>query len=91
MLDPDPDEMSADPQPWKKVYKYTFNFNNPPLRCVPRELPDRVLNFMRSHPLMDGDVNHEGGAPVFYKRDVVFTHLAVDRLATGHPLQAHEK
>jgi hypothetical protein len=46
-------------------------------------LPDRVLNFMRSHPLMDGDVNHEGGAPVFYKRDVVFTHLAVDRLATG--------
>jgi hypothetical protein len=50
---------------------------------VVRELPDRVLNFMRSHPLMDGDVNHEGGAPVFYKRDVVFTHLAVDRLATG--------
>jgi hypothetical protein len=37
---------------------------------------------------MDGDVNHEGGAPVFYKRDVVFTHLAVDRLATGQTLQA---
>jgi hypothetical protein len=54
---------------------------------VVRELPDRVLNFMRSHPLMDGDVNHEGGAPVFYKRDVVFTHLAVDRLATGQATQ----
>ncbi len=56
-----------------------------------RELPDRVLNFMRSHPLMDGDVNHEGGAPVLYKSDVVFTHLTVDSLATGHPLQATQK
>ncbi len=56
-----------------------------------RELPDRLLNFMRSHPLMDEDVNHEGGAPVFYKSDVVFTHLTVDSLATGHPLQATQK
>jgi hypothetical protein len=32
---------------------------------------------------MDGDVDHEGGSPVFYKRDVIFTHLAVDRLSAG--------
>lgn len=56
-----------------------------PGACVEdtRELPDRVLNFMRSHPLMDGNVDYEGVSPVFYKRDVVFTHLAVDRLSAG--------
>ena len=42
-----------------------------------------MLNFMRSHPLMDGNVDYEGVSPVFYKRDVVFTHLAVDRLSAG--------
>jgi hypothetical protein len=81
----DPTDPDSDPQYW-------FTSTSLILRCVPRELPDRVLNFMRSHPLMDGDVNHEGGAPVFYKRDVVFTHLAVDRLATGQPpTSSHEK
>jgi len=56
-----------------------------PGSCVKdtRELPDRVLNFMRSHPLMNSEVNHEGGAPVFYKRDVVFTHVIVDKLTVG--------
>lgn len=56
-----------------------------PGSCVEdtRELPDRVLNFIRSHPLMDGEVDHEGGAPVFYKRDVVFTNLVVDKISTG--------
>ncbi|XP_049774301.1 semaphorin-2A isoform X1 [Schistocerca gregaria] len=43
-------------------------------------LPDTVLNFIRSHPLMDGAVSHEGGKPVFYKRDVLFTQLVVDKL-----------
>ncbi|KAI8440221.1 hypothetical protein MSG28_001601 [Choristoneura fumiferana] len=42
-------------------------------------LPDNVLNFIRSHPLMDSAVRHEGDAPAFYKRDLVLTTLVVDR------------
>lgn len=42
-------------------------------------LPDTVLNFIRSHPLMDRAVNHEHHNPVFYKRDLVFTKLVVDK------------
>lgn len=42
-------------------------------------LPDTVLNFIRSHPLMDKAVNHEHSNPVFYKRDIVFTKLVVDK------------
>ena len=52
------------------------------LECC-RELPDRVLNFIRSHPLMDEEVDHEAGAPVYYKRDVVFSHLVVDKVLAG--------
>ena len=56
-----------------------------PGSCVEdtRELPDRVLNFMRTHPLMDEDVGNQGQAPVFYKRDVVFSHIVVDQMTTG--------
>ena len=56
-----------------------------PGTCVEdtRELPDRVLNFIRTHPLMDSTVAHKGGAPVFYKRDVVFTNLVVDKVTAG--------
>lgn len=43
-------------------------------------LPDSVLNFIRSHPLMDKAVNHEHNNPVFYKRDLVFTKLVVDKI-----------
>lgn len=43
-------------------------------------LPDTVLNFIRSHPLMDSAVQHENEKPVFYKRDVFFTKLVVDKL-----------
>lgn len=42
-------------------------------------LPDTVLNFIRSHPLMDQAVTHEYNNPVFYKRDLVFTKLVVDK------------
>lgn len=42
-------------------------------------LPDTVLNFIRSHPLMDKAVNHEHNNPVFYKRDLMFTKLVVDK------------
>lgn len=43
-------------------------------------LPDSVLNFIRGHPLMDSAVEHDNERPVFYRRDVVFTRLVVDRL-----------
>lgn len=52
-----------------------------PGTCVDQtpNLPDAVVNFIRSHPLMDKPVNHEHNNPVFYKRDLVFTKLAVDK------------
>ena len=43
-------------------------------------LPDSVLNFIRGHPLMDSSVSHDNERPVFYKRDVIFTRIVVDRL-----------
>lgn len=43
-------------------------------------LPDTVLNFIRSHPLMDSAVTHENEKPVFFKRDVFFTKLVVDKI-----------
>jgi len=56
-----------------------------PGSCVKdtRELPDRVLNFMRSHPLMNEQVNQDGSEPAFFKRDVLFTHIVVDKVTTG--------
>lgn len=42
-------------------------------------LPDNVLNFIRSHPLMDRAISHEHNNPIFYKRDLVFTKLVVDK------------
>nr|CAD7462832.1 unnamed protein product [Timema tahoe] len=53
-----------------------------PGQCVndTETLPDTVLNFIRSHPLMDSAVDHEYGRPAYYKRDVLFTHIVVDRL-----------
>jgi hypothetical protein len=54
-----------------------------PGTCVPdtRQLPDTVLNFIRKHPLMDGNVPHDAnGPPPFYARDVTFTKLTVDEV-----------
>jgi hypothetical protein len=51
-----------------------------PLHCDYILCADTVLNFIRSHPLMDTAVSHENGKPVFYKRDLLFTHLVVDKL-----------
>lgn len=39
-----------------------------------------MLNFIRSHPLMDAAVSHERGVPVFFKRDLILTHLVVDKI-----------
>lgn len=43
-------------------------------------LPDSVLNFIRGHPLMDSAVEHDNDRPVFFKRDIIFTKIVVDRL-----------
>ncbi|XP_053228509.1 semaphorin-4D-like isoform X1 [Podarcis raffonei] len=43
------------------------------------DLPDRVLQFARDHPLMDGTVNPIGHQPVLVKRGVRYTHLVVDQ------------
>ncbi|EEB14535.1 Semaphorin-2A precursor, putative [Pediculus humanus corporis] len=53
-----------------------------PGECVnnTETLPDTVLNFIRSHPLMDEAVRHENDRPVFYKRDILFTHVVVDKI-----------
>lgn len=53
-----------------------------PGQCVndTETLPDTVLNFIRSHPLMDSAVAHRDDKPVFYKRDLLFTKLVVDKL-----------
>ena len=55
-----------------------------PGSCVPdtRSLPVAVLKFIRKHPLMDGDVAHDGQEPVFYSRDVTFTKIAVDQVVS---------
>ncbi|KAI1301480.1 Semaphorin-2A [Halotydeus destructor] len=45
-----------------------------------QSLPDSVLNFIRGHPLMDSAVSQDNGKPVFYKRDVVFTRIVVDKI-----------
>ncbi|XP_015438245.1 PREDICTED: semaphorin-2A [Dufourea novaeangliae] len=53
-----------------------------PGQCVndTETFPDTVLNFIRSHPLMDSAITHENEKPVFYKRDVMLTRLVVDKL-----------
>ncbi|KAE8749758.1 hypothetical protein FOCC_FOCC003498, partial [Frankliniella occidentalis] len=47
---------------------------------------DSVLNFIRSHPLMDSAVSHEHGRPVFYTRETTFTRLAVHLVRQGERL-----
>ncbi|XP_071453669.1 semaphorin-2A-like [Hetaerina americana] len=53
-----------------------------PGQCIDdtETLPDTVLNFIRSHPLMDMAVEHEFSKPAFYKRDVIFTQIVVEKL-----------
>lgn len=53
-----------------------------PGSCVnnSQSLPDSVLNFIRSHPLMDSAVSSDGGRPIFYRRDVMFTRIVTDTI-----------
>ena len=54
-----------------------------PGQCVndTETLPDTVLNFIRSHPLMDSAVVHDYEHPIFYKHNVLLTRLVVDKFA----------
>ncbi|KAL1488366.1 hypothetical protein ABEB36_014843 [Hypothenemus hampei] len=54
-----------------------------PGTCVnnTESLPDTVLNFIRSHPLMDSAIMHEYEKPVYYKRDIFFTKLVADKVS----------
>ncbi|XP_077515907.1 semaphorin-2A-like isoform X1 [Amblyomma americanum] len=45
-----------------------------------KTLPDAVLNFLRTHTLMDSAVPQSGGRPVFYRENVVFLSLAVHKV-----------
>ncbi|KAG8239315.1 hypothetical protein J437_LFUL015091 [Ladona fulva] len=53
-----------------------------PGQCIEdtETLPDNVLNFIRSHPLMDMAVEHEFSKPAFFKRDVIFTKIVVEKM-----------
>ncbi|XP_040568273.1 semaphorin-2A [Lepeophtheirus salmonis] len=63
-----------------------------PGTCVKdtRNLPDSVLNFIRKHPLMDADVPHDSRAPIFYRKDIFFTRIAVDKVHAGRYGQEKE-
>ncbi|KAF5305741.1 hypothetical protein FQR65_LT07637 [Abscondita terminalis] len=63
-----------------------------PGECVQNteSLPDNVLNFIRTHPLMDMAVNHENNKPVFFRRDLVFTKLVVDKIKVDNGIYASE-
>ncbi|XP_037086236.1 semaphorin-2A-like [Pollicipes pollicipes] len=56
-----------------------------PGHCVndTQALPDTVLTFIQSHPLLDQAVAHHNHRPVFYKRDLIFTHVVVDKVISG--------
>ncbi|KAM6294807.1 homer protein homolog 3 [Aegotheles albertisi] len=44
------------------------------------DLPDKVLQFVRDHPLMDNPVNPIGNGPVLLKRGSDYTRIVVDRV-----------
>uniref|UniRef100_A0A8C8B702 Sema domain-containing protein n=1 Tax=Otus sunia TaxID=257818 RepID=A0A8C8B702_9STRI len=44
------------------------------------DLPDKVLQFVRDHPLMDNSVNPIGNRPVLLRRGSNYTRIVVDRV-----------
>ncbi|NXS93029.1 SEM4E protein, partial [Jacana jacana] len=44
------------------------------------DLPDKVLQFVRDHPLLDDAVNPRGGRAVLLKRGSNYTRIVVDRV-----------
>ncbi|XP_072701720.1 homer protein homolog 3 isoform X2 [Ciconia boyciana] len=53
------------------------------------DLPDKVLQFVRDHPLMDNSVNPIGSRPVLLKRGSNYTRIVVDRV-TGLDKQTYD-
>lgn len=53
------------------------------------DLPDKVLQFVRDHPLMDNSVNPTGNRPVLLKRGSNYTRIVVDRV-TGLDKQTYD-
>ncbi|NWX92017.1 SEM4E protein, partial [Nothoprocta pentlandii] len=53
------------------------------------DLPDKVLQFVRDHPLMDNSVNPVGNRPVLLKRGSNYTRIVVDRV-TGLDKQTYD-
>ncbi|NWQ82720.1 SEM4E protein, partial [Columbina picui] len=53
------------------------------------DLPDKVLQFVRDHPLMDNSVNPIGNRPVLLKRGSNYTRIVVDRV-TGLDQQTYD-
>ncbi|KAM6310871.1 semaphorin-4E-like [Podargus strigoides] len=53
------------------------------------DLPDKVLQFVRDHPLMDNSVNPVGNRPVLLKRGSNYTRIVVDRV-TGLDRQTYD-
>lgn len=43
-------------------------------------LPDKTLQFVKDHPLMDDSVTPIGDRPRLIKRDVKYTQIVVDRV-----------
>lgn len=43
-------------------------------------LPDKTLQFVKDHPLMDESVIPIGGRPRLVKRDVKYTQIVVDQI-----------
>lgn len=43
-------------------------------------LPDKTLQFVKDHPLMDDSVTPVGDRPRLVKRDVKYTQIVVDRV-----------
>uniref|UniRef100_A0A8D0EM26 Sema domain-containing protein n=1 Tax=Strix occidentalis caurina TaxID=311401 RepID=A0A8D0EM26_STROC len=52
------------------------------------DLPDKVLQFVRDHPLMDNSVNPIGNRPVLLRRGSSYTWIVVDRV-TGLDKQTY--
>ncbi|XP_036606318.1 semaphorin-4E-like [Trichosurus vulpecula] len=44
------------------------------------DLPDKTLQFVRDHPLLDSALHPIGGTPVLLKRGSIYTKIVVDRI-----------
>ncbi|NWU48800.1 SEM4D protein, partial [Dromas ardeola] len=75
-----------------KWVRYNGEIPNPrPGACINKEarasnymsslnLPDKTLQFVKDHPLMDDSVTPMGDRPRLIKRDVKYTQIVVDRV-----------